>query len=464
MDLPTGIAVDSSGNWYIADTANNRIRVVTTNGEISTIAGTGTAGSSGDNGPASAAELNVPHGIAIDSANNLYVADTGNNEVRKITPSGTISTIAGQLSNPASVAVDSHGSVYVADAGNNRIVEVASGGAASTFAKLNGVIAVAVDASGKVVASDASQIWNVPANGAAASRISGLTAPSGLAFGPDGTLFIADTGANVVRALSAAGVLTAIAGTGTAGFSGDDGAALAAELNAPAAIAIGTNGALLVADSGNNRIRSLTPAAVSSDTASVSVISAASLAPGPIAPGEIVTIFGTGFVKSNTQLLFDGQPATLFFTNATQINALAPTSLAPSSASAESVVVNGAPTAGASVTVVASAPGIFAGANGTGQAAALNEDGSVNSASNPAARGSVVSIYATGLGSGAANATLTIAGYNAPVLYAGSAPGFPGLIQINAQIPGGFLPPGTQALVLSVGGATSQAGVILSID
>ncbi|MBV9768721.1 MAG: SMP-30/gluconolactonase/LRE family protein, partial [Bryobacterales bacterium] len=118
---PSGIAVDSSGNWYIADTGNNRIRMVTAAGVISTIAGTGVAGATGDNGPALKSQLSGPESIAIDGSNNLYIADTGNNEVRKITTSGIISTIAGQLKNPVSVAVDAQGSVYIADSGNNRI-------------------------------------------------------------------------------------------------------------------------------------------------------------------------------------------------------------------------------------------------------------------------------------------------------------------------------------------------------
>jgi uncharacterized protein (TIGR03437 family) len=112
---------------------------------------------------------------------------------------------------------------------------------------------------------------------------------------------------------------------------------------------------------------------------------------------------------------------------------------------------------------VAAAPGIFTVNDGTGQIAANNQDGSINSAANPAARGSVVSLYATGQGSGPASITLTIAGYNAPILYAGSAPGFSGLMQINAQIPSGFLPPGDQAVLLTVGAAVSQTGVTLAI-
>jgi uncharacterized protein (TIGR03437 family) len=115
------------------------------------------------------------------------------------------------------------------------------------------------------------------------------------------------------------------------------------------------------------------------------------------------------------------------------------------------------------VPVATAAPGIFT-IGATGQAAALNQDGSLNSVMNPADRGSVVSIYATGQGSGAANVTLTIAGYNAPLYYAGPAPGFPGLMQINAQIPCGFLPPGNQAVTLSIDGVSSQTGVTLAID
>jgi uncharacterized protein (TIGR03437 family) len=207
----------------------------------------------------------------------------------------------------------------------------------------------------------------------------------------------------------------------------------------------------------------LTPSTVASETATIAVVNAASLASGSIAPGEIITIFGTGFDATNTQLLFDGQPTTLFYTSATQINALVPASLASNSTNV-SIVVKGVSVAESSEPVVTAAPGIFTVSGGTGQAAANNPDGSLNSASNPAARGSVVSLYATGQGSGTGTVTLTIAGYTAPLLYAGTAPGFPGLMQINAQIPSGFLPPGIQSVVLTVGGVVSQAGVTLAID
>jgi len=452
---PSGIAVDSNGNWYIADTSNNRIRMVTPAGVISTFAGTGAA-----------AQLNAPSGIAIDASNNLYIADTGNNDVLKITPAGAITTIASQLNNPVSVAIDmadTQESVYIADSGNNRIVRVASDETASTFAQINGPLAVAVDSAGNVYVADASQIWSVASDGTAGSLLKGLTSPSGMAIESDGTFVIADTGANAIRQLSPSGVLTAIAGTGTFGFSGDGGPALSAQLSAPSGIAIGANGTLLVADSGNNRIRSLTPAAAASETATVAVVNAASLAAGPIAPGEIITVFGTGFDPANTQLLLDNRPTTLFYTSATQINALAPDTLTPGSSTTISIVVDGVTAATSSVPVATAAPGIFT-IGATGQAAALNQDGSLNSATNPADRGSVVLIYATGQGSGTGNVTLTIAGYFAPLFYAGPAPGFPGLMQINAQIPCGFLPPGNQLVTLSIDGVSSQSAVTLAID
>jgi uncharacterized protein (TIGR03437 family) len=177
----------------------------------------------------------------------------------------------------------------------------------------------------------------------------------------------------------------------------------------------------------------------------------------------MITVFGSGFDKSNTQLLFGVQPATLFYTGAAQINALAPQNLAVNSNVTMSVVSDGATVAETTIPVTAAAPGIFTVSGAGGQAAAVNQDGSINSASNPAARGSVISLYATGQGAGSGNAAVTIADYNAPLLYAGPAPGFPGLMQINAQIPGGFLPPGIQSVVLSVGGVASQSGVTLAI-
>jgi uncharacterized protein (TIGR03437 family) len=467
LNSPSNVAMDSSGNWYVADTSNNRIRMVTPAGVISTIAGTGAAGLTGDNGPAAKAQLNAPRGMAFDIFGNLLFADSGNNEVRKITPDGTIQPVATQLNKPVSVATDAQGSVFIADSGNNQVIKVTSAGASSTLAtQIVQPQAIAVDASGNVMVADASQIWTITPAGVATTLVTGLHSPTGIAFASDGSLLIADTGANVIRQWTTSGLLNTIAGTGVAGFAGDGGPALSAQLNGPAGIGIGSNGVLWIADAGNSRIRSLTPTTVASETttASIAVVNAASLTGGPIAPGEIVSIFGSGFSGTQTQLLFGGTVATLFYTSSTQINALAPASLPANAISMVSVVVSGTTVAESSTLVASAAPGIFTVGNGTGGAAANNKDGSLNSASNPALRGSIVSFYATGQGSNTGSVTLTVGGYQAQVWYAGPAPGFPGLMQINAQIPGGFLAPGIQPVMLSIGGASSQAGVTIAIQ
>ncbi|HUA19236.1 MAG TPA: IPT/TIG domain-containing protein [Bryobacteraceae bacterium] len=462
---PSGIVVDTDGTAYIADTANNRIRKITPGGLISTLAGTGDAGAAGDNGPASAAQLNAPRSVAVDALHNVYVADTGNNEIRRITPDGTIVSFDAQVNNPQSIAVDGAGSVYIADTGNNRIVQVTAAGVASTVTQILQPMAISVGSAGAIYISDATAIWQFPSGGALTKLLDGLNAPGGTALNADGNLLIAEAGGNVIRSLAPSGALTIIAGTGTAGFSGDGYVATTAQLNTPTDLTIDSNGTVWVADSGNNRIRSLTPSAAPADsTTAATLVNAASMASGPIAAGEIVTIFGAGFDPAQTELLFDGKPATVFYTSATQINALAPETLTPGSNTEVTIQVDGVAAADWFVPVANSAPGIFTTASGTGLAAANNQDGSINSASNPAARGSVVSLYATGQGNDLSKVGATIAGYTAEVLYAGPAPGFPGLMQINVQVPAGFLPPGTQPVVLSIGTAQSQPGVTLAID
>jgi uncharacterized protein (TIGR03437 family) len=237
-----------------------------------------------------------------------------------------------------------------------------------------------------------------------------------------------------------------------------------AELNSPADVVVDLSGTIWIADSGNNRVRALMPSSIADVAAPAMLMHAASMAPGPIAPGEIITIFGAGFDPKQTELLFGSEPATVFYAGTGQINALAPADLTPNSITDISIVVDGVKVAGIPSQVVSAAPGIFTTGSGTGQAAAVNDDGTLNSTSNPAARGSVVVLYATGQGRTAPSAvSLKIGLYPAQLLYAGPAPGFPGLMQINAQVPAGFLAPGIQPVVLSVGGAMSQAGVTIAV-
>ncbi|HYL38240.1 MAG TPA: SMP-30/gluconolactonase/LRE family protein [Bryobacteraceae bacterium] len=464
MHAPSGVALDAAGNLYVADTANHRIRKITPAGVITTIAGTGVPGAKGDNGQATQAQLHSPRGVALDSLQNIYVADTGNNAVRGINPSGVITTVLDQLNDPEYVAAGPDQTLYIADAGNNRILKLTASGIQSALVLVAKPAALLLDRAGDLFFSGQTSVFEITPAGVLSTVWDGLEAPRGLALTSDGDLLIAETGANVVRRVTFSGTMTTIAGTGAAGFSGDDGVATAARLNAPADLAVDPSGILWIADAANNRLRTLTPSAAPADSsAGVTILNAATLAPGPIAPGEIMTILGAGFQPD--QVLFDGQPALILHADASQITALAPQSLAPDTPTKISVFANGVETAVVTSDVVAASPGIFTVANGTGQAAATNEDGSLNSSSNPAARGSVISVFATGQGSAANAVDLTIGGYHAELQYAGPAlSGAAGRLEIDARIPGGFLGPGIQPVVLWVGSAPSQSGVTIAVQ
>jgi uncharacterized protein (TIGR03437 family) len=462
LHTPTGIAVDELGNWYVADSMNNRIRKITSGGGISTFAGTGDTGSGGDGGPAALAQLSGPRSVALDSLHNLYVADTGSNRIRKITPLGKIATFAGGFNAPEYLTMTSDGVLYVADAGNNRVVKVLPSGSTSIVAQVLKPSSLAIDASGNVLVTELTRISKISPAGIVTTILDGLNSPRGLALTAEGDLLFAEMGSNNIRRLTSAGILSTIAGTGVAGSFGDGGLASSAQLNAPADLVADLSGKIWVADSGNNRIRTLTPDSVGSILAGATVVNAASVAIGPIAPGEIVSIFGSGFDPASSQVLIDGKPATIFYAGATQLNVLAPLDLANSNV--EIVIkAKGATVADFSTQVVAAAPGIFTLSNGTGQAAANNGDGTANSATNPVTRGEIIVLYATGEGQNIESISLTIGGNLAELLYAGHAPGFPGLMQINARVPAGSTPTGILPVLLGIGTAVSQGGVTIAV-
>ena len=249
---PTGVAMDRIGNLIISDNGNQRIRKVTTNGIINTVAGTGYVGYFGDGASATNAKLYYPYGIVVDGNGNLFIADKGNNRIRKVTTNGIIITIAGngtngyvgdggtatnaELNQPTGVAVDGIGNVFIADSNNSRIREVATNGIISTIAG-NGYLGYCGDGG----SAKNAEMWN----------------PSGIASDGIGNLFIADSGNNVIRKISTNGIISTVAGNGTNGYSGDGGPSTSAELT-PNGVSIDSGGNLFIADWRNSRIRKVT--------------------------------------------------------------------------------------------------------------------------------------------------------------------------------------------------------------
>ncbi|MGB8166632.1 MAG: NHL repeat-containing protein, partial [Chthoniobacteraceae bacterium] len=302
---PTSVAVDGNGTVYIADMLNNRVRKVTALGNISTVAGTGSTGYNGDGNAATSARLYNPRSVALDSAGNLYIADYLNFRVREVyAATGNIVTVAGngvsgfsgdggpataaKLYNPFGVATDASGHLFIADSQNNRVRQVTlSSGAiatlagstlgdngAATSAILNVPQDAVVDASGNIYIADTSdnRIRKVSPSGVittiAGTGIAGfsgdgnqatsamISSPRGVALDSAGNLYIADSSNSRIRkVVLATGNISTIAGTGSAGFSGDGGRATAAQLNNPYAIAVDGNGNLFIADYNNQRIR-----------------------------------------------------------------------------------------------------------------------------------------------------------------------------------------------------------------
>lgn len=542
LSNPVAIAIDSKGNLYISDSNNHVIReVFAADGTIQTIAGNGTPGIAGDGGPATSGEFSLASSLAVDSAGNLYIADGPNARVRMVNAAtGNISTIAGaggygytgdggpataaNLFYPSGVAVDAAGNVYIADSGNStvRVVSAAtqiittiagtgvnggnptSGipgeGFPATAANLDLPYAVAVDESGNIFIADGgtSTIRKIGKDGLIHTIATDVGTTSMVAD-PAGDLYYADYHANALNKLYPDGTVVTIAGIpGSYGFAGDGGPAGLAVFNGLYSVAFDLSGNIYLADYNNNDIRILNPVPAPNVMVTNGASELEQSYPGvyfPVAPGEVLTIFGTNIGNptgqtaqpdanglyetqfAGTTVTFNGIAAPILSSGPLQVSVVAPYEI--SGATNANIVVSyqGATAASVNVPVAAVSPGIFT-AISTGIAGGLpilNSDGSVNSPSNAAVEASNITLFVTGEGlttpggvdglvNGSSNTatpvqpvSVTIGGTSATVVSAAEAPGqVAGVLQVVATLPSSVTTNSTVPVQVQIGGALSQ--------
>ncbi len=349
LSAPDGLAIDRMGNLFIVDNGNRRIRKVDKSGVITTVAGSGGSGFSGDGGPATGATFswgfNGHLGIAVDGAGNLYIPDLSNQRVRKVDPQGIITTVAGNgvrdnsgdggaatsagLVDPIAVAIDRGGNIYIAESAGNRVRKVdttgiittaAGGGPLSgngdggpaTYAVLNAPWALALDGAGNLYIGDVTArrvrkvdtsgiITTVAGNGSTTDSGDGGSATkagfalTGLAADSAGNIFISES-SNRIREVNTSGIINTIAGTGTGGYAGDGGPATSANLNSPGDALVDSAGNLYIADFFNNRVREVVGIAQSTipSVATGGVVSASAFGEfSSISPGSWIEIYGS---------------------------------------------------------------------------------------------------------------------------------------------------------------------------
>jgi uncharacterized protein (TIGR03437 family) len=543
LNSPSGVATDSSGNLYVADSNNNLIRKIT-NGVITTVAGNGTLGFSGDGGPATLAQLNFPDAIAVDSAGNLYIADAGNQRIRRVS-GGLIRTVVGTgsrccyggasigdngpatsatLNAPHGLALDAAGSLYIADTGNSR-VRVVSGGVITTVAgngetgfmgdngpatsaQLNFPEGVAVDTAGNLYIADTDVVRKV-SKGIITTVVGDSTSAAGtavsesasVAMDSGGDLFV-NLGGSPFILEAASGSLNAIAGNGTLGFSGDGGPAVLAELYSPTGVAVDKAGNVYVADPLSNRIRILTPGTPPAITSGGIVPNDGTVS--AIQSGSWISIFGSDLASGTalwngdfpqslvgTSVTIDNRSAYLWYVSPQQINLQVPDDAA--TGFVEVVVTTASGSASSTVALATAAPSFSllgdglhvageivtpdgSGAYGGGVYDLVGPTDTFSFPTRPVKAGETLILYGVGFGpttpkvaagqpySGAARTnnpvTVTIGGVSAPVAFAGITEA--GLYQLNVTIPANT-GSGDQALQAAVNGVQTSHGPVVTV-
>ncbi|HSP66276.1 MAG TPA: hypothetical protein VLN48_01035 [Bryobacteraceae bacterium] len=537
LRFPAGLAFDASGNIYIADSFNSRVRKVDTSGNISTIAGTGDFGYFGDGNTAAKAGLNRPYSVAVDKAGNIYIADAYNDAIRKVSTSGTMSSFAGSsqrglggdggaatgalLDTPTGLVLDAAGNLYIADTGNNRIRKVGTDGIISTFAGsgatgysgdggpatsagLNAPQGIAVDNAGNVYVSDTlnhrvrkitpdGTISTVAGNGNGTLKGDGgpatqasLYYPKGLAVDRSGNLYIADWLNSRIRMVTTDGIIWTVAGNGSFDYQGDGGPATSAALRFPWGLAVDGASNVYVADDENSVIRLLKPVAtLTSQVPKIDLAGVTSAAAfggfASVAPGSWIEIHGSHLANharawtaadfqgtqaptslDGVSVTIGGQPAFISYVSPDQINAEI-----PSGAHLGPQEVRVLTAAGASdpqmITVNEIQPGLLAPAalmigdkqytqavSADGATVAV-PSGAMPAAARPARPGETIVLYGVGFGPvtsgiGAGDVVqqdnslllpfqVFFGGTPAAVNYAGLAPGSVGLYQFNVVVP-----------------------------
>jgi uncharacterized protein (TIGR03437 family) len=474
---PQDMSFDPLGDLFFATGAVQKIDI---NGALSTVAGGGGNGYGGDHGPATAAQLLGPTDAVVDAAGNIYISDRGNSVIRMVNTAGIITTFAGtagkaayggdggpataaQIFQPWQLALDQSGNLYIADWGNGRVRKVNSAGIISTVA--GGGAGALGDGGPATAATIGGNLFGVAVDAA-------------------GNLYIA-TDSRIRKVDATTGLISTIAGNGTAGFSGDGDLATNAMIHGVISLTVDSAGNVYFSDGTNLRLRKLTPAQIVAE----GVANSATFKAGGISPGEIISIYGgpgvnlgpstpvglqltsAGLVSNQlggTQVMIGGVAAALTYVSSSQVNAVVPYEVAGQTSTQIELIVQGNPTNSVTVPVVAASPGVFV---------ITNPDGTVNSPSNPVSSSGYLVLYGTGEGQttpagvdGGVNTavfpkpnlpvTVEIGGQSAPVLYGGAAPDFvAGVLQVNVTIPPGVT--GTVPIQLSIGTASVSTTVTI---